>query len=454
MSYTSIIFLYFFLPSFMAIYALVKASWRPFIMAAGSCFVTLWVSPFALIPMLVSVAASYLAGISLGRLRLKDNKKAAGAVLLLFLLIISAQAVYFFGLSKNDDRLISAVGLGIMTVGAVSYCFDIYRGETEHETNPFKVWAYVCFLPSLCGIPFVRYAELKKNLDKPEIRSDLMADGILMMLTGICEKVIVSDRLYQLFNDMHSSSSGGLSSIMYWVGAVIFGAALYIKLKGLSHIARGFAMMLGFEIPPSFDFPYSKPTLKEYIQSYNIPGCGFAHRYIYEPLTEKIKSKGFGIFAAAITVIILCISYSITMNYLLWGVFASLILMLELGFEKKLSAIPKAVRYIFTHTFIIIGWALISQDSTEAALDYIMHMFTGGMMIDSKPLLYFLGTAAPYFLLMLIFELPVIYRAIQKHRKRGSSVIAAAKPFLIFALLILCTSFMMAGGLQTEGVIR
>ena len=113
MSYTSIIFLYFFLPSFIVLYAIVKTSWRPVLMAAGSSIVIAWATPFALIPMGIAVTLAYILGLIFGKM--KEKKKAAGALLLLFLLIIIGQAVYFFAVHSSDDKLISAFGLGIHT---------------------------------------------------------------------------------------------------------------------------------------------------------------------------------------------------------------------------------------------------------------------------------------------------------------------------------------------------
>lgn len=452
MSYTSIIFLYFFLPAFMGLYAIVKAPHRPFIMSLGSGFVIAWASPWALIPVAATVLLTYFTGIIC--FNRKQKGQSADGVMVFFTLVILAQALFFFAFHGFGGTLTSVVGLGVITLNSLSYITDIYREGIDPETRFFTVLAYVCFLPSLAGIPFVRYETIRKDLEGPHLRSDLIADGILLMLIGISEKVIVSDRLLQLFSDIHTTSSSGLSALLSWMSAFIFGAAMYLKLKGLSHIARGFGMMLGFEIKPSFDYPYSRHTVTDYIKSWNIPAFEFGKVYLYNPLTAHEKSKGFGLFAAAMTVTVICLSYSITVNYLLWGLMAAAAVMLEMHFGARLAKVPKAVRYILTHAMIMIGWMLISQPTPESALDHILHMFTGGMLLDSKPLLYFLGTAMPYFLLIIIFEMPFVNSIINKLIERKSRFISAARPFLIFTLLILCTSFMMTGGLNAGEVLR
>ncbi len=435
------------MPAFFLIYALCKPVWRPAVMSAGSCIMIGWASPYALIPMAVSVLLSYFCGIICHDLR--EKRSAANAVFALFTVCITVQAAYYFLFSQSRAEHITVIGLGVISLHSVAYVFDVNSGE-QPETGFFKLCAYVTFMPCLNGIPFVRYNDIRENMAAPRLRIDLMSDGIMIMLLGICEKVIVSDRLEELFYDMQTVSSGTLSALMSWMGAMIFGAALYIRLKGLSHIAVGLAMMLGFSLNSSFDYPYSKPTLRGYIESFNISAVGFAKRYIFTPLSGGKKEGGRVVFAAAFSTLLLCVSYRLNINHLLWGAFAALLLITEIHFEGRLSRVPRPVRYIFSHMFILIGWAMISQSTTVGAMDYISRMFTGGMLIDFKPLLYFLGTALPYFLLILIFEMPFFRTLIIKHRSKRFSVIAAAKPFLIFAMLILCTSFMMSGGLQAQ----
>ena len=445
MSYTSLIFLYFFLPAFMAVYAVAKARHRQVIMALGSCLVIFWASPYGLIPMGILVVLAYFSGIICFNLR--ERKAGPAAVTAAFLAVAFTQLLLMLVFKQLRQSFVTTVALGVMTLNSASYIIDIKQGELEPETRFFTLWAYIAFLPSLCGIPFVRYKNYRKTFAEPKLRLDYMSEGILLLLIGIAEKIVISDRLTELFNDMQTTSSGTLSSIMSWMGVLAFGGALYLKLKGLSHIAQGFALMLGFKLSYSFDYPYSKPTLKEYIESFNISGYEFLRRYVYKPISKN-GSKATALLGASISVLLLCISYKLSVNYLLWGTLAAALLIVEISLEDRLAKIPRAVRYIFTHMFILIGWALISQDSIIGSMEYISRMFTGGMLLDSKPLLYFLGTAMPYFIIILIFELPLFKTLMLRQRKRRISILYAVKPLLILALLILCTSYMMSGTLS------
>lgn len=451
MNYTSIVFLYFFLPGFMGIYALAGTGMRGFVMSAGSCAVIAWASPAALIPMGVTVLLSYFSGILIYNLR--ERRRAANTIVTVFSLAEIAGVICFYLFGKGSESLGGAVGIGLIALHSISYAADVKLGRVQPETRFFTLFAYICFLPSLCGIPFVRYEKLAWQLKKPMLNSAMISDGILLMLLGMAEKVIISDRLTELFKDMQTAASGDMSLIMSWMGAFVFGAGIYISLKGYSNIARGFALMLGFRIGPSFDSPYSKHTVRDYIFSFNTSATEAVRSYVYEPVISVTGSHAFELLASSCSVILVCISYDLSLNYLLWGTAAALLLLGEKLAEKKLSKIPAAVRYIFTHMLTLIGWALISQSTVVGSLDYIRRMFSGAMQIDSKPLLYFLGNAVPYFLIILIFELPFLRSFYFALEKKKPAAVSAFKPFAIFALLFLCTSFLMSGTMINSRIL-
>lgn len=431
----------------MGIYAIVKPSHRPLILCIGSCFIIAWASPLGLIPITASVLSGYLCG------RICDKYRSSNVIssaALLLCTLVNLTAIVLFCISKSfGSEPFTAIGAGIYTLHSVSYAFDVKRGETEAQKSLMIVWAYIGFLPSLNSIPIVRYNEIKNDITEPKIRSDLLSNGILIMLLGISEKLIVSDRLTVLFNDILNASSGELSTIMSWIGALLYGAALFTRLKGYAHIAQGFAMMLGFKIENSFDYPYSQTSLQGFLNSYNISAVRFVHSYIARPISGTSSSMPRHLLATAVSMTVLCLSYNFSLNFLLWGVTASLMIIIEILAERRIEKIPKPIRYILTHILTLIGWGLISQRTIVSSVGYVRGMFSGSMLIDPKPFFYFLSTAMPYFLLLFVFEMPVFKKLYIGISKKNYTFTAAAKPFVTFALLILCTSFLMAGGSQS-----
>lgn len=443
MNYTSIIFLYFFLPLFFGLYAAAGSKRRTFVMSIGSCAVVAWAQPLGLIPLGISVAVGYVFSLIID----KHRKSGVLPKLLLAVCILSqlAQAVIFCALHHRGMELFAAFGCGIYSLNTISICFDVYRAEAAADKNFFNVFAYIGFVPSLCGIPVVRYKTISDQLKSPKIKSDMLANGILLLLYGIAEKVIVSDRLTQIFYEMKATASGNISLIIAWLGALIFACSLYTRLKGYSDIARGFAMMLGFDIGASFRYPFSALTLQEYINSYNISAAGFVREYLHRPIEGRSSGNMRTLIASSVSITVICISYYASARFVIWGVAAALLIILELMFDENLSRIPRPVRYMITHMLTLIGWGFISQDNTQASIDYISNMFAGVMTIDYAPLQYFLTSALPYIALLLLFEIKPLHEHYKRLDDEELSIVTVFKPILTFVLLLLCTVFLMSG---------
>ena len=452
MNFTGITFLYFFLPCFFAVYALAKPAMRAYVMLAGSLVVIGWGGLLGLIPLAVCILTAYLCGAGCERLR--ENKALSALLLWICLLTDAAAVVLFVVLPGKDISLFSAVGAGIYAIHSLAYCFDVYRGECQRETNLFRLAGYISFLPSLNGIPLVTPKETLAAMKAPKIDSERLANGILLLLFGIVEKTVVGDRLAAIFDEMQEISGGDLSMLMSWFGAFIFGAGLFCRLKGLSHIAQGFALMCGIDTAPNFSFPYSQISLRDYLSSYNISAYNFVQRYFFRPLAGKDTGHARTLLASSVSIVAVCLSYNISASFLIWGTSAALLITIEMLFDHKISKLPKPVRYIFTHMLTIIGWAVVSQKTAVASMEYVSHMFTGALTLDTAPFLYFLGASAPFVILLVISELRVLRSLTVRLDSKRVSPIAIIKPVLTFALLVLCTVFLMSGALPHGTVVE
>ncbi|MBR1392350.1 MAG: hypothetical protein IJ561_00780 [Ruminococcus sp.] len=443
MSYTSMTFLYFFLPVFLGIYFLAKPRLRAALLALGSCAVIASAEPAGLIPLATCLMTAYLCGLGIGKLR-ESSKAASAFLLMLCILAEGSGAVLFCTLQGSQIKLFTAVGAGIYTLHSAAYCFEVRRGTIDAVKDPIRLLAYIAFLPSLNGIPLADPKKLLPELKAPVMEISKVSDGILMMLLGITEKVVISDRLSLLFYDMQESSSGSISLLMSWLGAFIFAAALFCRLKGYARIAVGFSLMLGFELPASFDHPYSKATLRDYLGSFNISAYRFVQSYVFGPIAGNESSQFRTLSASAISIIVLCISYRPSVVFLIWGVSAALLIIIEMLLDHRLAHIPSPIRYIITHMLTLIGWAFVSQSSTELSLEYVSHMFTGAMLLDSAPLLYFLKTAIPSVVLLAVIESPLTGSLIKRIKEKNITALLIIKPILTFALLIVCTVFLLS----------
>ncbi|MBR1764296.1 MAG: hypothetical protein IJ746_02775 [Ruminococcus sp.] len=445
MNFTTIIFLYFFLPAFMLVYFLTKPAGRALVLLGGTCVVIAWSEPLGLLPFFGSAVCAYLCAILCYNFR-EDKKRGRFFLALNTVVNVLLMALFFYsaGVRLFGRELFTALGCGVFSLHAISYCADVYRGEAEPEQSFIRTAAYIGFLPSLNGIPVVRRADVAEALKAPRLDTSMMADGIVVLLFGIAQKVLIADRLTALFEDMLYITGGEMSLVLSWMGAFIFGGAMLCRLKGYANIARGFAMMLGFGLGRSFDYPFSKLSLRDYLNSYNIPLVGWAHKYIYEPVAGSERSYTRMLIGSAASIILVCLSYDPSLKYLLWGSAAALLILFEMLFEQRYMKVPKPIRYIVTHVLTLIGWGLISQPELVSSMEYVSNMFYGATLLDYAPLLYVLRTSAPYVLLLVLTELPQPLRLYERLESRKLSITAMIKPVVIFALLSLCTAFIMA----------
>lgn len=453
MSFSSVFFLYFVLPVFFAVYALLKPRFRRAALSVGSCLFVAWQTPFGLIPMAVSVLTAYLGGIFIGNLNHKKNKSRAvlvaaivinAAVFLCFAKSAYNGAGLFQLLSDGSLKLFAAFGVSVYTLQSISYCADVYSGDIQPQTAFFKVFAYVTFMPCLTCGPLLRYSDVAQTLEAPVIKSALLSDGILLFLSGLAEKVIIADQLAVFRRDICSVGFEKTSAVTAWLAAVIFGFWFYYEFQSFSHMARGLAMMFGFELRRNFEMPFMKLSVTEFFRSFNTSLHDWISRYIYSPLGGKVEgSVVLSLKNILLAALFMGLWYGFGMNYIIWALYIALICAVELLLGGRLERLPKIFRFIAVHILLIIGWALLSGKNVAESFSWISAMF-GENVADAAGLsAYFIKSSAAVLVLCIVCASP-IFRFIENRLDNEKiTVITAAKPAMILALMILCTAFML-----------
>lgn len=440
----------------MGIYGITRPKHRSEILVLGSaCFIA-WAQPLGLINLAVSALSAYIGGIVIYNFR--ENKAKGRAVLALCSVVNGAMFFafaysnycpvdIFSGLTGTDGqfRLYTAFGVGVYTLHSISYCADIYRGRYQPDGGFFHVCAYVGFMPSLTCGPIVRYSDVADTISAPSIKSGLLSDGILLFLRGLAEKVILANQLGGFWKDISSVGAARLSAPAAWLGALIFGFWFYYEFQGFSHMARGFAAMLGFDIKPNFDLPFSKSSLKGFILSFNTSLVSWIGDHIYQPLYGMGKKTRFSQIRNILFVSLLMgMWYGFGRNTILWALLVAVLVCVEDCLDKQLQHLPAVIRVVLMQLIILVSWAVLSGLSLSDSMGYLIAMFGGGNAIDNGLTWYFVKTSAFVLALCIIFASP-LFGFIQK--KLGSiktGVITAAKPAIILALMILNTAFMLA----------
>lgn len=446
MTYSSVFFLFFFLPVFIGIYAIANARHRVKILILGSAAFIAWASPWGLINLAVSVLSAYLGGIFIYNLR--DSKARSRAALWscislnVIMFIIFADGLFGEALERS---FYAAFGICVYAFHSISYCADVYMKKIEPDVQFSSVCAYVGFMPSLARGPLLKYEELSQQLRAPSIKSDMLSDGIMMFLIGLAEKVILADQLETLCRDIFSLQTNEMSSMTAWLGAIIFGFRFYYEFQSFSHMARGFALMLGFEIKPNFDFPYSKLSVTDFLKCFNVSLIGWINDYIYQPLGGNKRTVPMLLRNIFLSVTAMSLWYGFGLNFLFWALYLLVFVIAETFMKKKLQRIPMVIRFISVNVIMLVGWAVLFEKNLFASLKYIGVMFSGGIFLVDELSLYFAKNSAVILLICIIFASPLLKFMHSRSDSVKSIAVTASKPAIILALMILCTAFMLFG---------
>lgn len=456
MTFSSILFLYFFLPVFMGIYGICKPEQRAKILMLGSCFFTAWKDHLGLINLFAAVLLAYIGGILIYNFRTDVKKSrillglccAVNAAMLITFSYSGFSRTGLFGLLSEADgrfRLYAAFGVTVYTLHSISYCTDIYRGLIKPEIKFSCVFSYVGFMPSLICGPLVRFGDISDGLRSPQINSQKLSDGILLFMFGLSEKVIISNQLGALWKDIALVGTDSMSLVTAWLALFVFGFWFYFEFLSFSHMARGFALMLGFEVNPNFRHPFAKKTVRDFCSSFNISLNRWAEDYIYLSFG---KSKISSVAAAA--KMLLCalavgLWYGTGINFVLWTVFIALLILAENSLKSVLSRIPSVIRFIMTQLTVLFSWSVLAGRDLHETFGYIRAMFRWEISSGDNGLWYWLRSSFLLFGICILLASPLLKTLYSKLNDLKFSVISFSKPMIILALLILCTAFMVSG---------
>ncbi len=424
----------------MAVYAVCRPHRRAAVIAAGGVAVCAWGSLWGALLLTLSAAAAYTGGILINNFK---EKRGISKLILTVCCVINGIIFLLFSRSlysppdmiPMSEKFFRAVGASVYTLHSISYCADIFRGRYAAQIRFSEVFAFVGFMPCLnCG-PILRYDEISETLDAPKIRSDLLADGILLYLYGLSEKIIIADRLAALQEEIRSMGAERVSAPTAWLGAAVFGAWFCFELSGFFHMARGFALMLGFELKKCYIPPLGSYELKSCLTGINPSLSEWLYDYIVLPL------KGKAVPAALAAAVAGGLWYGTSRSFLVWSVMAAAVIALETLLKKPLGYLPKVLRVMLVISAAVICGGVLSGGSYEEGILWLGAMFGSNPTSTENTTWYFLRSYAPTLIpaVLLLTPLP------EKFTSRfGQQFIPAARPAIILALLILCTSFMLS----------
>ena len=482
MLFSSIPFLYYFLPAVVGLYfalpwllQITVATYIPAItgkltggrwQATGLGFVTSvrnlillvfslvfygWGEPKYVYLMIATILMFYGTGIGVGRSKTTFWKKfwvVVAVVLSLGLLAIFKYADFFVssinavtGLNITLLRLALPIGISFYTFQSLSYTIDVYRGETEVQYNPINFGAYVSLFPQLIAGPIVRYVDVARELNHRTHSWEKVTLGLRRFLVGLGKKILIANQFGELTEIFRASSEK--SVLFFWMYAIAFSLHIYFDFSGYSDMAIGLGKVFGFHFIENFNYPYMSKSIAEFWRRWHMSLGTWFRDYVYIPLGGNRVSKGRWIFNTLVVWMLTGLWHGAAWNFVLWGLLYAAFLLLE-KFIPALTKMPTVLRRTYTLLIVALGFVLFNAADLKQAIGDIGGMFGfAGVPLVTEQTLYYLRSYGALFIAAVIGATPLVKTLAEKveHKPIG----AILEPILTILLLLVCTAYLVDG---------
>ena len=453
MVFSSLLFLYVFLPIASFLYYISPEKIKNFTLFILSLIFYAWGEPIYVGIMLFSSVFDYCNGRLLNKFK-EDWKRKAVLILsvivnigLLFFFkyynFVIDNLNYLFKLNISASTLTLPLGISFYTFQTLSYTIDVYRGEVEASNSFFDYSAYVAMFPQLVAGPIVRYIDIYNQLKNRDFSDSSIAYGIKRFVYGLAKKVLIANKLGELYKIILAKEVAGLASSMAWLGIIAFTLQIYFDFSGYSDMAIGLGRMLGFDFLENFNFPYISRSITEFWRRWHMSLSLWFRNYVYIPLGGNRVKVPRQILNLFITWFLTGFWHGADFNFIIWGLYYFTLLVLEkFVYSKALDKAPNFIKHIYTMLLVIIGWVIFEFKVADIG-PFIKAMFNF-KNFTSPEALFYLKEYGFYLVLGTVLSLGACKKLISKTRKTTYLEIA-----FLFILLILVTMSLISESYNT-----
>lgn len=389
MVFSSLLFLFRFLPLVLLVYFLAPGRVRNFILFIFSLIFYAWGEPYYVVLILLSTVIDYTAGRLVDKFLSQENRKkakwaVAGSVIMnlgllgffkygdFLINIVNAVTPLDIGLME----LALPIGISFYTFQTMSYTIDVYRGEAKVQKNFIAFGAYVAMFPQLIAGPIVRYQTIAEELNARKENLNDFSKGILKFIVGLGKKVLIANQVGMVFSEIAATQTDYLSTASAWLGVAAFTLQIYFDFSGYSDMAIGLGLMLGFHFPENFNYPYESKSITEFWRRWHISLGTWFREYVYIPLGGNKKGTGRQILNLGVVWLLTGLWHGASWNFVIWGLYYGILLVLEKFLLGKCRIkLPGFVKRLYTLFFVMVGWALFSIPDMADGTGYLMTMF-------------------------------------------------------------------------------
>lgn len=454
MLFSSIPFLFYFLPCVLVLYFIAPKPLKNSVLLITSLVFYAWDKPKFAIIMIVSIVLGYIFGLLIEKFRGTVMSKV-------FLALSVGSSLITLGIFKYTDFFISSfnsvsglavpltgialpIGISFYTFQILSYTVDVYRGDVAAQKNPISLAAYVSMFPQLIAGPIVRYSDIEKQLVSRSHNFDLAAQGIRRFVLGLGKKILIANSLGELCDTFRASDDK--SVLFYWLYAIAFTLHIYFDFSGYSDMAIGMGKIFGFEFLENFDYPYISGSVTEFWRRWHMSLGTWFRDYVYIPLGGNRVSKIKWFRNIFVVWFLTGFWHGAAWNFIVWGLYFAILLVLEKLWLKKYLDKSKVLRHVYVMLLVVISFVIFNATDMGEAARYIAAMFGfGNVPAFSAEWLYYLRSYAVVIAAGIIGATPLPKMLAGKICAKYEKVTNVIEPVVLVGLMIVMTAYLVDG---------
>lgn len=459
MVFSSLLFLFYFLPAVLVVYFIVPRRVKNVVLLLFSLFFYAWGEPVYILLMLFSICADYLLGLWMERAK----QRPAGAKRVLVLaVVINVALLGFFkyadffvenlnaltGLSIPALNIPLPIGISFYTFQAMSYLIDLYRGDVPVQRNIISFGTYVSLFPQLIAGPIVRMRTVVGELADRRESFDDFSSGVKRFVAGLGKKVLIANTVGAVWSQVSAMELRELPVLTAWIGLFAFTFQIYFDFSGYSDMAIGLGRMFGFHFLENFDYPYLSKNITEFWRRWHISLSSWFREYVYIPLGGNRKGLPKQIRNILIVWLLTGFWHGASWNFVAWGLyFGALLIVEKLFLLRLLEKLPAFFQHVYAMLLVMLGWAVFAFDSLKDGLSYIRALFGGyGQPLWNSAALYLLYTTAALLLIAAVGSTPLprkLWQGLTGRLAAHPAPAGALETCLVAAGMLLSVAFLV-----------
>lgn len=458
MLFSSIGFLYYFLPAVLVLYFLVPFKFKNFVLLAASLFFYFYGEPVYVVLMVISSLSAYIHGLLIDKLRGTKWSR----IFMISSVVIGLSGLLFFkytdffitnvnsifGTDVGLLKLALPIGISFYTFQTISYTIDVYRGDAKVQKNFVHLAAYVALFPQLIAGPIVRYTTVEEDLNGRRHSLEQFSSGAFRFVIGLAKKVLIADSLgYLCGAGQIFRESADKSVVFYWLYAIAYCLQIYYDFSGYSDMAIGLGKMFGFRFLENFNYPFISRSVSEFWRRWHMSLGSWFRDYVYIPLGGNKVSKLKWFRNVLVVWFLTGFWHGADWPFIAWGLYFALFLLLEkLVLAKWLERLPRFVSHVYVFFVMIISFVIFNGNGMAGSISDLGGMF-GALDIPfvNKTTLYYLKSYAPMLIVAAIGATPIVKNTVVRLRDgaRTGKAVSILEPVVMVALLVVVTAYLV-----------